>query len=116
MIADSARIAAAVPDRPRAPFPWLLAVAGALLVILALYLLFGAYLPAKKRIVRLEAELRDVYAREAALQTRLARDAERAGAREHQLSTLAGERDGLRLRVDELERELAASRRPRRAR
>ena len=66
-------------DRPRATISWLLVASSALLLALVLYLLFVAYLPAKKRIVQLEAELRDLYTREAQLQTRMARETDRAG-------------------------------------
>lgn len=106
-----ARIAGAVADRARRTLPWLLVAASVLLVVTVLFLLFAAYLPAKKRLVRLEAELRDVYAREAQLQTRLARDAERGKVREQQLAAFTAEREALAKRVEELEREVAAARR-----
>jgi septal ring factor EnvC (AmiA/AmiB activator) len=101
-----------VADRPRATIPWLLVASSVLLVAIVLYLLFAAYLPTKKRIVRLETELRDLYAREAQLETRLAKDAERATQREQQLSAFTAERDALAKRVEELEKELAAAKRP----
>lgn len=95
-----------VPDQPRSARPWLLVVASALLVGLVLYVMFAAWLPAKHRMVRLEAELKEVYAREAALQTRLAQQE----LRERQAAALRAERDALARRIEELERELAAAR------
>jgi predicted nucleic acid-binding Zn-ribbon protein len=79
-----------------------------LLLALLLYVLLGAYLPAKQRIAGLEAELKEVYARESALQTRLAQDPRTI--RDQQLSALRAERDALNRRIQELERELAAAR------
>lgn len=105
-----------VADRPRGTLPWLLIAASTLLVVIVLYLFFGAYLPAKKRVVGLESELRDMYAREAQLQTRLTRDTERGKVRDQQLAAFTAERDALARRVEELERELAAARRGGRSR
>jgi septal ring factor EnvC (AmiA/AmiB activator) len=102
----------AVTDQPRATIPWVLVAASGLLVALVAYLLFGAYLPTKKRIARLEAELKDVYGREAQLQTRIAKDAEKGSQREQQLSAFTVERDALAKRVDELEKEIAARKPP----
>ena len=59
-------------DRPVSKLPWLLVAASMLLVALILYLLFVGYLPAKQRAAGLEAELKDLYKREAELQTKLA--------------------------------------------
>ena len=100
----------AVADRPRLNLPWMLVASSALLLVIVLYLLFGAYLPTKKRITRLEEELKDVYAREAQLQTRVAKDAEKNSQREQQLAAFTAERDALGKRVEQLERELASLR------
>ena len=43
-----------VADRPRPQLPWLLVAASVLLLVIVLYLFFGAYLPAKQRLARLE--------------------------------------------------------------
>jgi hypothetical protein len=51
--------------------PWLLLAGSALLAILFAYVLFGAYVPMKRQAARLEAELRVLYGREAALQKRV---------------------------------------------
>jgi hypothetical protein len=103
-----------VPDEPRSARPWLLVIASALLIALVLYVMFAGWLPAKYRVGRLEAELKDVYAREAALQTRLAQQEQRAGLREQQANALRAERDALAKRIEELERELAGARARRR--
>ena len=102
-----------MPDRLRARLPWLLVAGSALLLVLLLYVLFAAFAPAKQRVVRLEAELKDVYAREAALQTRLAQQEQRHALREQQMQALAAERDALARRLEEVQRELAAARRRR---
>lgn len=94
----------------RSKFPWFLVVASVLLAALLAYTLFAGYLPAKQRIVKLERELKDLYAREAELQTRLAQNEQRYGLRERQLSAVAAERDAIARRLEDLERELAASR------
>jgi len=85
-------------------------MASVLLAGLLAYTLFAGYLPAKQRIVKLEREMKDLYAREAELQTRLAQNEQRYGLRERQLSAVAAERDALARRLEDLERELAASR------
>jgi type II secretory pathway component PulM len=107
-----------VADRPRATVSWMLAASSALLLVIVLYLLFGAYLPTKKRITRLEVELKDVYAREAQLQTRAAKEAEKSKQGDQQVTALTAEREALTKKVEELEKELAAARkggaRPRR--
>jgi septal ring factor EnvC (AmiA/AmiB activator) len=88
--------------------PWTLVAASALLLGLVLYLLFGLYLPATKHVLRLEAELRDVYAREAALQSRLTQQDQTHSVREQQLAAYTAEREALSRKVEELEKELAA--------
>lgn len=90
---------------PRPPKPWLLIVAGVLLACLLGYALFAGWLPARQRIARLEAEMREVYAREAALQSRLAQEEQRR----QQLDALRNERDALARRVELLERQLAGA-------
>jgi septal ring factor EnvC (AmiA/AmiB activator) len=103
-----------VPDQPRAAQPWFLVAASTLLIAVVLYVMFVGWLPAKQRVARLEAELKDVYAREAALQTRLAQQEQRSGLREQQANALRAERDALARRIEDLERELAAARQRRR--
>jgi hypothetical protein len=88
----------------RSGLPWMLVASSLLLLSLLLYLMFGNYLPAKQRIVGLERELKEVYAREGVLQTRLAQQDTRAR------DQLRAERDALARRIEELERELAAAR------
>jgi septal ring factor EnvC (AmiA/AmiB activator) len=102
-----------VADRPRVSLPWLLVAASVLLLVIVLYLFFGAYLPAKQRVARLESELKQVYGREAQLQTRLAQQDKTYALREQQATALSAERDALVRRIEELERELVAARRPR---
>ena len=97
-------------EGPRSTFPWFLVVASALLAALLAYTLFAGYLPAKQRIVKLERELKHLYAREAELQTRLAQSEQRYALRERQLSAVTAERDAIARRLEDLERELAASR------
>jgi septal ring factor EnvC (AmiA/AmiB activator) len=96
-----------VVERGRVILPWTLVAASVLLVVIVLYLLFGGYLPARQRIVQLEAELREVYAREAQLQTRLQREDHGRTVREQQLAAFAVERAALGKRLEELEAELA---------
>jgi septal ring factor EnvC (AmiA/AmiB activator) len=86
--------------------PWLLVAGSALLAALLLYVFFAAYLPAKQRIARLEAELKDVYAREAALQNKLAQQEHRDALRDRQMNALVVERDALARRLEDLQREL----------
>ena len=100
----------AVTDAPRARLPWLLVAASLLLTALLAYTLFGAYLPAKRRVAGLERELRDVYAREAELQTKVAKNEQSHALREQQLIAVSAERDALARRLEELERELAIAR------
>lgn len=97
-------------DAPRARLPWLLVAASVLLAVLLAYTLFGGYLPTKRRAASLERELRDVYAREAELQTKVAQNEQRYAVREQQLLAVTAERDALAHRLEELERELAIAR------
>jgi septal ring factor EnvC (AmiA/AmiB activator) len=92
-------------DRVR--MPWLLVAGSALLALLLFYVIFGAYLPAKQRIARLEAELKEVYAREAALQNRLAQQEHRHTLRDRQMQALVAEREALARRLEDLQRGLA---------
>ena len=94
-------------DRPNARIPWFLVAASFVLLLLVLYVLFVGYLPSKQRVAGLEAELKDLYKREADLQTRIA-------LRERQISALTSERDTLLRRLEELEKLLAAARGQRR--
>jgi type II secretory pathway component PulM len=88
----------------------MLVVASVLLLVILLYLFFGAYLPAKQRVARLEAELKDVYGREALLQSRVEQQQKAHALREQQGTALSAERDALARRIDELEKELAGFR------
>jgi hypothetical protein len=98
-----ARIPDVVADATKRRLPWLLVIASLVLAALLGYTLFVGYLPAKQRIGGLERELRDVYAREADLDTRQAQ-------RDRQLQAVIAERDALAQRVVELERDLMAAR------
>ncbi|MGH6689794.1 MAG: hypothetical protein ACREF4_03820 [Gammaproteobacteria bacterium] len=97
-------------DRLRGRLPWLLVVGSVVLLLVALYVLFAAYLPAKQRIASLEAELKDLYAREAALQNQLAQQERRHALRDRQMTALVAEREALARRLEDLQRELAARR------
>lgn len=97
-------------DRPNTKIPWFLVAASVVLLLLVLYVLFVGYLPAKQRVVSLEAELKDLYKREADLQTRIAQQDQRYALRERQISALTTERDTLIRRLEELEKLLAAAR------
>jgi cell division protein FtsB len=99
-----------VVDRLRAGIPWLLVAGSVLLVVLFFYVVFGAYLPAKRRVAGLEAELKSLYARETALQTQLAQHEQRERLRDRQMAALAAERDALARRLQDVERELTALR------
>jgi hypothetical protein len=110
MIADALE-SLPVADRPGTSLPWLLVAASVLLLLITLYLFFGAYLPARQRVARLEAELKDMYGREALLQTRLAQMEKTQTSREQQAGSFSAERAQLTRRIGELERELAAARR-----
>jgi hypothetical protein len=104
-------MAAAVP---RAKLPWMLVAASVLLLVLVLYLMFVNYLPAKQRITSLELELKELYAGEAGLQTKMVLLDQRSGLYERQVSALRVERDALARRIEELERELEVVRSRRR--
>ena len=96
-------------DRSRARLPWLVVAGSALLAFLFLYVLFAAYMPAKQRVARLEAELKEVYAREAALQTKAVQQEGRMALRDQQLKALAAQRDALARRLEEAQRTLSRS-------
>jgi type II secretory pathway component PulM len=100
-----------VGGEPRPSLPWTLVAASALLLIITLYLFFGAYLPAKQRLARLDAELKQLYAREAQLQTQLAQQEKADAMRAQQLTALTAERDRLVRRIEQLERRPSRSRR-----
>ena len=89
-------------------------LASVILLLLVLYVLFVGYLPSKQRVAGLEAELKDLYKREAELQTRIAQQDQRYALRERQISALTSERDTLIRRLEELEKQLAAMRGQRR--
>jgi septal ring factor EnvC (AmiA/AmiB activator) len=95
-----------VADRPSTKIPWFLVAASVVLALLVLYVLFVGYLPSKQRVASLEAELKDLYRREADLQTKLAQQDQRYAVRERQISALTLERDTLIRRLEELERLL----------
>jgi septal ring factor EnvC (AmiA/AmiB activator) len=99
-----------VADRPNARIPWFLVAASVVLLLLVLYVLFVGYMPSKQRVAGLEAELKDLYKREAELQTRIAQQDQRYALRERQISALTSERDTLIRRLEELEKLLAAAR------
>ncbi len=102
-----------VANRPRTKLPWMLIAASVLLAVLLVYVLFVGYLPAKQKAARLELELKDLYKREAELQTKLAQQDQRYALRDRQLAASSDERDAMVKRLEELERELAALRRRR---
>ncbi len=97
-------------DAPRARLPWLLVAAGLVLTLLLAYTLFAGYLPARRRVADLELELRQLYRREAELQTRVAQDEQRHAVREQQLIAVSAERDALARRLEDVERQLAVAR------
>ena len=98
----------------RGRFPWVLVAASVILAALLAYTLFWGLVPARQRIASLEQELRTLYAREAQLQTRLAQIEQRGSGRDQAVAALAAERDMLRGRLADLERQLAVSRGTRR--
>jgi septal ring factor EnvC (AmiA/AmiB activator) len=100
-----------VNDARRARLPWLLVAASMLLVVILVYTLLGAYLPAKRRVASLEKELRGLYMQEAELHTRVAQNENRQSLRDQQLIAVTRERDALARRLQELEREIEAMRR-----
>jgi septal ring factor EnvC (AmiA/AmiB activator) len=103
-----------VTDGPRARLPWLLVAAAVLLIVLLAYTLFGGYLPARQRVASLERELRQLYLREAELQTKVAQNEQRHAVREQQLIAVSAERDALARRLEDVERQLAVARGQRR--
>ena len=103
-----------VAAEARNTISWLVVVAAVVFVGLLAYTLFAGWLPAKQQVARLEAEMKDVYTREAALLTRMAQQDQRSTLRDQQLNALRTERDALAKRVEELERELASLRARRR--
>jgi septal ring factor EnvC (AmiA/AmiB activator) len=103
-----------VSDAPPARLPWLLVAAALLLTALLTYTLLGGYLPARQRVASLERELRQLYQREAELQTKLAQGEQRHALREQQLIAVSAERDALARRLEEIERQLADARGQRR--
>jgi len=98
-----------VADRSRPRLPWLVVAGSTLLAFLFLYVLFAAYMPAKQRVARLEAELKEIYAREAALQTKAVQQEGRMALRDQQMTELAAERDALARRLEEAQRALSRS-------
>ncbi|HEY3097480.1 MAG TPA: hypothetical protein VGL14_01130 [Methylomirabilota bacterium] len=94
----------------RATLPWFLVAASVLLAALLAYTLFVGYLPAKRRIARLQREVKELSAREAELQAKLGQIEQRSVGRERQLSSAAAEREAMAQRLEELERELAVAR------
>jgi septal ring factor EnvC (AmiA/AmiB activator) len=103
-----------VTDVRRARLPWAIVAGSALLAALLAYTLFGGYVPAKRRVASLERELRQLYAREAELQTKVAQNEQRQSVREQQLIAVSAERDALARRLEDLERQLAIARGQRR--
>jgi hypothetical protein len=95
----------------RARLPWFLVAASVLLAMILVYTLVGAYIPAKRRVVSLEKELRGLYAQEAELHTKVAQNENRQTLRDQQLIAVTRERDALARRLQELQRELEAMRR-----
>ncbi len=94
----------------RGRFPWVLVAASVILAALLAYTLFWGLVPARQRVASLEHELKTLYAREAELQTRLAQIEQRGSGREQAIAVLTAERDSLRGRLADLERQLAISR------
>lgn len=99
------------PHALRARLPWFLVAASVLLTVILVYTLLGAYIPARRRAVLLEKELRALYAQEAELHTKVAQNENRQTLRDQQLIAVTRERDALARRLQELERELEAMRR-----
>jgi type II secretory pathway component PulM len=94
----------------RGRFPWVLVAASVILAALLAYTLFWGLVPARQRIASLELELKTLYAREAALQTRLTQLEQRGPGRDPTLAALIAERDMLRGRLADLERQLGVAR------
>ena len=101
-------------DAPTTRLPWAIVAGSVLLLVLLLYTLFGGYVPAKRRAASLERELRQLYAREAELQTKVAQNEQRHAVREQQIIAISAERDALARRLEDLERQLGVARTPRR--
>ena len=99
-----------MPEASRPAFPWLLVAASLILTVLLGYTLFVGYLPAKHRIARLERELKDLYAREAELQTKLVASDQRQSTRETEFVSAVAERDAIARRLENLQREMSTSR------
>lgn len=91
----------------------MLVAASVLLAALLLYVLFIGYLPATHKVTGLERELKDLYKREAELETKLAQQDQRYALREQQLAALTDERDALVKRLEAVEAELTSLRRRR---
>jgi type II secretory pathway component PulM len=85
-----------VSDRLRPTIPWLLIAGSGILAVLLAYVLFVGYIPAKRHVERLDAELKGVYAREAALQSRVAELEERLAERDRQIAALRAQRPNRR--------------------
>jgi septal ring factor EnvC (AmiA/AmiB activator) len=103
-----------VSDAPRARLPWAIVAGSLVLAALLAYTLFGGYVPAKRRAASLERELRQLYLREAELQTKAAQNEQRHAVREQQLIAVSAERDALARRLEDLERQLSVARGQRR--
>jgi len=86
--------------------PWMLIAAALVLLIMLAYVLVGAYLPSRQRMAGLEIELKDLYQKEAELQTQLAQALQKSTMLQQQVGALAAERDALLRRTRELEQEL----------
>lgn len=86
--------------------PWMLIAAALVLLIMLAYVLLGAYLPSRQRMAGLEIELKDLYQKEAELQTQLAQALQKSTMLQQQVGALAAERDALLRRTRELEQEL----------
>src|SRR2546425_12332914 len=91
--------------------PWLLVVAALVMASLLAYVLFGAYIPTRQRMAGLEAEIKEVYQKEAQLQTQLARSLQKNTLLQQQLTALAAEREGLVRHAQALAQGLAAVKR-----
>lgn len=100
-----------MPDGFRA-VPWLLVVGSAMLAVLLAYVLFAGYVPAKRHITSLEAELKEVYAREAALQKRVAELEDLLAQRDKQIAALQAQRSAPARRGGSAERPPAKMSRP----
>lgn len=94
--------------------PWLLISAALVLAVVLTYVLLGAYIPGRQRMAGLEAEIKEVYQKEAELQTQLAQSLQRNALLQQQVTALTAERDALAQRTQELEQQLTAVRTRRR--